>query len=180
VLLLFDGVAWPARGVQKVDSLASAGFAAPGRGPVLRVTDSAVLPLAVPVRVASPLTDPARPLPRVDVIPMYLGVDDTAVRAAVAAGSKGLVIAAFGAGNTPPALTDALRETVESGVPVLICSRVAAGPVEALYGGGGGADLRGAKALFGGDLTPWQGRLLLAAALAAGGDLETVLADWLT
>jgi L-asparaginase len=180
VLLLFDGVAWPARGVQKVDSLASAGFAAPGRGPVLRVTDSAVLPLAVPVRTASPLTDPTRPLPRVDVIPMYLGVDATAVRAALAAGAKGLVVAAFGAGNTPPAVTGVLEETVRSGIPVLICSRVAAGPVEAVYGGGGGADLRKAGALFGADLTPWQGRLLLATALAAGGEPEKVLADWLT
>ena len=180
VLLMFDGIAWPARGVQKVDSLGSAGFGAPGRGPVLRVIGDAVLPLAVPVRLASPLTDPYRALPRVDVIPMYLGVDATAVRAAVDAGARGLVVAAFGAGNTPPAITKALKDVLRSGLPVLICTRVAAGPVEPLYGGGGGADLWEAGALFGADLTPWQGRLLLAAALAAGGEPATVLADWLT
>ena len=76
VLLLFDGVAWPARGVQKVDSLASAAFGAPGRGPVLRVTDGcgAQACRSGAARVAA--HRPGRPFPRVDVIPMYLGVDD--------------------------------------------------------------------------------------------------------
>jgi len=40
-----------------------------------------------------------------------------------------------------------------------------ANPVAPLYAGGG-ARLAGDGALFGGDLSPWQGRLLLSAALA--------------
>ena len=51
------------------------------------------------------------------------------------------------------------------GIPVLVCSRVPAGPVSPLYAGGG-ATLARAGARFADDLSPWQGRLLLAAALA--------------
>jgi L-asparaginase len=59
----------------------------------------------------------------------------------------------------------AAAELVAGGVPVLVCSRVPSGPVAPLYAGGG-ASLARDGALFGGDLSPWQGRLLLAAALA--------------
>ncbi|MDQ1631804.1 MAG: L-asparaginase [Frankiaceae bacterium] len=180
VLVCFDGVAWPARGVQKVDTLASAAFGAPGRGPVLHVSGGSVRRLAVPERPASPALDPGLPLPRVDVVVMYQGADAALLHAAVAAGAAGLVVAAFGAGNCPPAVTDAVGGLVASGVPVLICSRVGSGPVEALYGGGGGAQLRQAGALFGGDLSPWQARLLLSAALAVGGPPAETLHEWLT
>jgi L-asparaginase len=67
--------------------------------------------------------------------------------------------AAFGAPGRGPVLR------VAGGVPVLVCSRVPSGPVAPLYAGGG-ASLARDGALFGGDLSPWQGRLLLAAALA--------------
>jgi L-asparaginase len=177
---VFDGLAWPARGVQKVDTSASAGFAAPGRGAVLRITDDRVLALAVPHRPVRPVPPIDRPLPRVDVVAVYLGADDSLLRAAVAAGAEGIVLATFGAGNAPPVVTEAVGDIVADGVPVLLCSRVAAGPVEPLYGGGGGADLRAAGALFGGDLSPWQGRLLLSVALTAGGGVANTLAEWLT
>lgn len=180
VLVVFDGIAWPARGVQKADTLSTAGFAAPGRGPVLRIADDEVIRLATPARAALPDWPADQPLPRVDVIPLYLGADDALLRAALELGAKGLVVAAFGAGNASPPVTEAIADLVRSGVPVLLCSRVPAGPVEALYGGGGGADLRRAGALFGGDLSPWQGRLLLAAALASGTPPASALEPWLS
>jgi L-asparaginase len=165
VLLCFDGLAYAARGVRKVDTLRSAAFDAPGRGPLLRVTEAAVLPLARPARRPAVPLDPAAELPRVDVVPCYLGADDALLRAAVAAGAGGVVLEAFGAGNVPPAIAEAAAELVSSGVPVLVCSRVPAGPVAPLYAGGG-ASLARAGARFAADLSPWQGRLLLSAALA--------------
>ena len=55
------------------------------------------------------------------------------------------------------------------GVPVAIASRTGAGPVAGLYAGGG-ADLADAGALFAGDLSPWQARMLLALSLAVRPD----------
>lgn len=165
VLVAFDGRAYPARGVAKVDTLSTRGFAAPGRGAALRVAGERVLPLTPAGRPPALLSygSPRTELPRVDVVPLYVGADPVLLRAAVDAGARGVVLAAFGAGNANPALVEAVREC---GLPVLVCSRVPSGPVLPLYGGGGGVDLRGAGAVFADDLSPWQGRMLLAAALA--------------
>ncbi len=180
-LLCFDGLVFAARGVRKVDTLRSAAFDAPGRGPLLRVTGSSILPLARPARRAVVPLDLAEELPRVDVVPCYLGADDALLQAAVAAGARGVVLEAFGAGNVPGAIARAVPELVARGVPVLVCSRVPAGPVTPLYAGGG-ASLAQAGARFADDLSPWQGRLLLAAALAhdpgdPGRFLDTQLDD---
>jgi L-asparaginase len=61
---------------------------------------------------------------------------------------------------------------------VLVCSRVPAGPVVPLYTGGGGADLLAAGAVFGADLNPWQGRILLTVALTLPDPLAALRA-WL-
>jgi L-asparaginase len=168
-LLCFDGLAFAARGVRKIDTLRSGAFGAPGRGPVLRLAGGSVLPLARPARPAPLPLDLAVDLPRVDVVACYLGMDTALLHAAVAAGAAGLVLEAFGAGNVPPGIAEATEELVAAGVPVLVCSRVPAGPVAPLYATGG-ARLARAGAVFAGDLSPWQGRLLLAAALALAPD----------
>ena len=164
-LLAFDGLVFAARGVRKVETLRGAAFGAPGRGPVLRVASGAVVPLGRPPRPPALPLDLAAELPRVDVVACAQGSDDALLHAAVAAGAAGVVLEAFGAGNVPPAMAAAAAELVASGVPVLVCSRVPSGPVVPLYAGGG-ASLARDGALFGGDLSPWQGRLMLAAALA--------------
>jgi L-asparaginase len=151
--------------VRKVETLRGAAFGAPGRGPVLRVASGAVVPLGRPPRPPALPLDLAAELPRVDVVACAQGSDDALLRAAVAAGAAGVVLEAFGAGNVPPPVAATAAELVASGVPVLVCSRVPSGPVVPLYAGGG-ASLARDGALFGGDLSPWQGRLLLAAALA--------------
>ena len=164
-LLAFDGLVFAARGVRKVETLRGAAFGAPGRGPVLRVAGGAVVPLGRPPRPPALPLDLAADLPRVDVVACAQGSDDALLRAAVAAGAAGVVLEAFGAGNVPPPVAAAAAELVADGVPVLVCSRVPSGSVAPLYAGGG-ASLARDGALLGGDLSPWQGRLLLAAALA--------------
>jgi L-asparaginase len=168
-LLCFDGLAFAARGVRKIDTLRSGAFGAPGRGPAIRVAGGSVLPLARPGRPSPLPLDLQAELPRVDVVACYLGADASLLRAAVAAGAAGLVLQAFGAGNVPPAIAEAAEELVAAGVPVLVCSRVPSGPVAPLYAAGGARLARGG-AVFAGDLSPWQGRLLLAAALALAPD----------
>ena len=125
----------------------------------------AVVPLGRPPRLPALPLDLDADLPRVDVVACAQGSDDALLRAAVAAGAAGVVLEAFGAGNVPPPVAAAAAELVAGRVPVLVCSRVPSGPVAPLYAGGG-ASLARDGALLGGDLSPWQGRLLLAAALA--------------
>ncbi|WP_052091197.1 asparaginase, partial [Modestobacter caceresii] len=179
VLLCFDGLAFAARGVRKVDTLRTGAFGAPGRGPVIRLAGESVRPLARPARPAPLPLDLRAQLPRVDVVACHLGADAALLRAAVAAGAAGLVLQALGAGNVPPAIAEATEKLVAGGIPVLVCSRVPSGPVAPLYAAGGARLARGG-AVFAGDLSPWQGRLLLAAALAlAPDDPQRVLAEHL-
>jgi L-asparaginase len=178
-LLVFDGLAWQARGVRKTETLASGAFSAPGRGPALRIVSESVLPLSRQRRPA-PFRLDTGPLPRVDVVPLYVGVADALLQAAVAAGARGVVLQALGAGNAPPSVTDSVGRLVAGGIPVLVTSRVTAGPVSPLYAGGGGADLARAGAVFAADLSPWQARLLLSAALAgATDDPGAAVSEWL-
>jgi L-asparaginase len=177
VTVTFAGEVLPAIGVRKVHTAALAAFAAPGRGPLASVDaggvrEHAMAPDAALVDPALDGPDPVDPpatLPRVDVVAQYVGADAHALDAAMAAGARGVVVAAFGAGNATPAVVDSARRLLERGVPVVVASRTGAGAVEGLYAGGG-ADLARAGALFAGDLSPWQARLLLAVALASAPD----------
>ena len=167
VTVTFAGQVLPAIGVRKVHTAALTAFAAPGRGPLAEVDDAGVREHAVAPDAS--LGDPPAALPRVDAVAQYVGADAHALDAAVAAGARGVVVAGFGAGNATPAVVAGARALLERGVPVAVASRTGAGPVEGLYAGGG-AELARAGALFAGDLSPWQARLLLAVALTTAPD----------
>ena len=110
-------------------------------------------------------------LPRVDIIPMYAGVDDFALAAAVERGAKGLVIAGVGAGNVNEALFRGILNALHAGIPVVISSRVPYGGVQPIYAyAGGGMALLKAGAIFAKDLNPQKARVLLMAGLGAGYD----------
>ena len=106
------------------------------------------------------------PLPRVDIVAMYAGADGAMLRAAVAAGCKGIVVQALGRGNVNPALYDAVKEAIGKGVVVVISTRVPNGRVLPVYGyPGGGATLKEAGAVFADNLSPEKARILLMLAL---------------
>jgi L-asparaginase len=171
VVVAMAGRVLPARQVTKVHSLALDAFAAPDGGQVGRVDAEAVRIVAVPRRrPAFDLDAVTGELPRVDVVPLYLGADGTFVRAAREAGARGIVLDAFGAGNVTPAVLGETEKALAEGLPVLVTSRCHAGAVSPVYGAGGGADLAAAGALLAGDLRAPKARLLLTLALAAGGD----------
>ncbi|MBK9233700.1 MAG: asparaginase [Anaerolineae bacterium] len=108
-------------------------------------------------------------LPRVDIIPMYAGVDDFALKAALAVGAAGLVINAVGAGNVNDALFQGILQALNAGIPVVIASRVPYGEVRPVYAySGGGIALLRAGAIFARDLNPQKARVLLMAGLGAG------------
>jgi L-asparaginase len=88
-------------------------------------------------------------LARVDMLVAHNGADGALVDAAVNAGSRGLIVQAFGRGNTPPEMYAAIRRVIGEGVCVVICSQCWGGHTAPLYGyDGGGATLKSAGAVF--------------------------------
>ena len=107
-------------------------------------------------------------LPRVDIVAMYGGADGVHVRAAAAAGAKGIVIQGLGLGNVNEAMFEAICWAIEAGVHVVMSTRVPNGSVRPHYGFvGGGKTLKEAGAVFAGDLSPQKARILLMLALQA-------------
>jgi L-asparaginase len=105
-------------------------------------------------------------LPYVEIVAMYGGADGTLIKAAVAAGAKGLVIQALGWGNVNIPMYEALKEVTAKGIPVVISTRVPNGRVLPVYGFiGGGKTLKDAGAVFADNLPPQKARILLFLAL---------------
>ncbi len=169
VLVVFDGAVHAARGTRKVHTLASAPFLDPDVGPVGHVVLGELVVHRAPAR--PPALSGLHGLGgvRVDIVALYPGADGMALDALVAAGARGLVLEAPGLGNSHPLVVEAVRRHVAAGVVVLLSTRVHAGPVRAVYGGGGGGvDLVAAGAVLAGYLRPSQARVQLAALLASG------------
>ncbi|HEU4383194.1 MAG TPA: asparaginase [Anaeromyxobacteraceae bacterium] len=105
-------------------------------------------------------------LPYVEIVAMYGGADGAMIRAALAAGAKGIVVQALGWGNMNVPMYEAVQEAIGKGVPVVIATRVPTGRVLPVYGfKGGGKTLQEAGAVFADDLSPHKARLLLMLAL---------------
>ena len=83
-----------------------------------------------------------------------------ALRAVEAAGATGVVVEAVGAGNVDPRFCGDVARLTAAGMVVAFSTRVAAGPVTAIYGAGGGRDLLDAGAVLIATLRPPQARIL--------------------
>ncbi|MEX5719489.1 asparaginase [Geodermatophilus maliterrae] len=174
-VVVFDGAVLPARGIRKNHTLASTAFTAPDGGLLGWVHQGEVhLSTRRRTRAHLDLTafDPSRA--RVDIAACYPGADAVALRAFRAAGARGLVLEATGAGNANPEISDAVAELSAAGLVVALSTRVPEGPVAGIYGDGGGADLVAAGAVPTGRLRPSQARIALAALLGVHADVGAV------
>ncbi len=174
-LVVFDGEVHAAREARKMHTSALRAFASPGYGPLGHVDGTRVLFRRQPER-SRPLPRPSASLPRVDLIRLYAGADDTLLRASREAGSRAIVLEGTGRGNANDRVVPGVEAAVQAGVPVVVCSRCVAGRVEPVYGRGGGKDLAEAGAVFAGDLAGPKARVLVQLALAAGLDVGETLA----
>lgn len=104
---------------------------------------------------------------RVDLVKLALGIDARPIDAALAAGSRTIVLEAFGLGNATQEIAEGVKRATAAGVPVVVTSRCPAGRVKPVYGGGGGGrDLEDAGAIFAPGLSGVKARLLLMVLLA--------------
>lgn len=107
-------------------------------------------------------------LPRVDLVTTHIGADGTAIDAYAAAGAKGIVLAAAGAGAATSAMYDAMQRATREGVIVCMATRTGSGTIR----GSGRSNFVGA-----GNINPFKARMLLAIALAHTSD-ATQIQDW--
>lgn len=180
VVLMNDEI-FAARNVAKVHTSRLDAFAASDGAPI-GVTDPDAVVLMAPRVPRSCGTAPfdlseVGVLPRVDIVTSYLGSDGALIRAAVAAGAEGIVLATVGRGGSTPGERNAVREAREAGVVVVRSSRTGAGRVPVGSGSaGGGSDL--APSFGAGDLTPVKARILLMLALATGAGADELRAHF--
>jgi L-asparaginase len=163
VVLAMAGELHGADEVRKMHTHAHAAFGSPNAGRLGTVVDGRVTVLRRRDRLTLPRTPVSAALP-VPVLSVVLdavpSVNDDAA---------GLVFAAAGVGNTPPAYLDLARPFIEAGVPVVLTTRCPSGRPMPGYGfPGGSSQWWEAGALFSGTLDALKARVLLALGLGAG------------
>jgi L-asparaginase len=144
-------------------------FESPGLGPLGVVDDGQVV-----FRRALPspgdVVEPRKLGGPVDIVYAYAGSDSRLLDAARGEGA-GVVVAAMGRGNVPPAMVPGIERWLHDRKPVVIASRALRGRVGHTYGyPGGGRRLHDLGVIFAGSRRPQQARIDLMLALGAGID----------
>jgi L-asparaginase len=173
VLVVMNDTVYGARDVTKTTTFRVDAFQAPDTGPLgYADADGRIVFHHRPARQRSArsalLAPDVRTLPRVDVVLSYVGADGTFVRAAVAAGARGIVSAGTGAGRTTPAEDEALDAAVARGVVVCQGTRVGAGRVSRSP-----AMVR-RQLVVADSLVPWKAKVLLSLVLTRTSDPPAV------
>jgi L-asparaginase len=107
-------------------------------------------------------------LPRVDVVLSYVGADGTMIDASAAAGAKGIISAATGAGRPTPAQDEAFDRAKKRGVIMCQSSRVGSGRVVR------SPSLTRRGFVAADNLQPWKARVLLSLALTVTDDPDRI------
>jgi len=171
VLVVMSDRVYPGLDVTKAHTHMLDAFESPGLGPIGVVDDGRVI-----FRRALPapgdVLDPPRLGAPVDIVSAYAGADARLLDAA-RTDAVGVVIAAMGRGNIPPAMVPGVERWIGDGKPVVITSRSWRGRVGHTYGYfGGGRRLHELGAIFAGNRRPQQARIDLMLALGAGVDVR--------
>jgi L-asparaginase len=173
VLVVMNDAIWPAREVTKTSTHRLQAFTAPAAAQIGTIDMDQISISFEPCRphtMATPFSAriSVADMPRVDVLYAVAGGDDAFARAAIAAGSKGIVSAGFAPGMPPPLERSTLVEAGNAGVVVVQSSRVGSGRV-AKRGW-----LKDQGWISSNDLNPQKARILLMLALTVSDDLEWV------
>ena len=150
-------------------------FESPGLGPLGVVDDSHVIFRRALPEIPPPLTPESLGGP-VDIVYSWAGADSRLLDAS-RRDARGVVVAAMGRGNVPPAMIEGIDRFHDEGKPVIIASRVQRGRVGRTYGYPGGARrLHDRGAILAGSRRPQQARIDLMLALGAHMDIPGIRA----
>jgi L-asparaginase len=164
VVVAMAGEIHAADDVRKTHTHAHATFASPNLGALGEVADGTVSLRRRRERGVLPRVPDAAALP----VPV-LGVVLDAVPRLTEDRPAGLVVAAAGGGNTPPAYLELAVSLLDAGIPVLLTTRCPSGRVRPGYGfPGGSTRWWEAGAIFSGTLDALKARVLVALGLGAG------------
>lgn len=166
-LLVMNGRAHSAFDVTKAHTHVLDAFESPFVGVVAEVDDEGIAFRPERLR-PPPIIAPPAPATPVDIVGAWAGADGRLVDA-IAPSAAGIVVAAMGRGNVPPAMADAIARVTAAGTPVVVTSRTGRGRVGKTYGyPGAGRRLAEMGAIFAGERRPLQARIDLMLALGAG------------
>ncbi|MGH7647255.1 MAG: asparaginase, partial [Gemmatimonadaceae bacterium] len=150
-------------------------FESPGLGPVAVIDDGEVIFRRALVPSMPPL-DPAEPATPVDLVYAAAGADARLLDAS-RRDALGIVVAAMGRGNVPPAMVPGIERWVADAKAVVVASRAQRGRVGTTYGYAGGARrLVEAGAVLAPGRRPQQARIDLMLALGMGMGMPAIRA----
>ena len=165
VLVVFNESIFSANNVRKANSFQVNGFEAPGFGHLGYVDQGSATLLQKPV-LPTPLALGAA-LPRVDIVPVALGMGPELFQASAHSGAQGIVIDGIGRGHVPPTWMPAIRDAIQAGVTVAITSSCLQGPLHQAYEFTGSLhELESAGVLRASNLSARKARVRLAVALS--------------
>jgi L-asparaginase len=174
VMVVIGGQIFAALDTTKTNTHLLDAFESPGLGP-LGVLDEGELIMRREMPPSPPIIRPHVLATPIDIIFAAAGSDARLLDASREQ-ARGLVLAAMGRGNVPPAMggVPGIQRWVADGKPVVLTSRTQGGRVGHTYGyPGGGRRLEEMGAIFGGSRRAQQARIDLMLALGAGmGDAE--------
>ncbi|MGH9884296.1 MAG: asparaginase [bacterium] len=172
VMILLNDEILAARDATKSNAVRPNAFSAPYRGDLGLAEPEGIVFHRAPGRHQVFDLSNVRDLPRVDISYTYSGADGADIDAFVAAGAKGIVVAAAGRGATTPAQRQAIERAMAKNVIVVVGTRAGSGTVPV------GEGVRGASAspstIGTGDLNPQHARVLLMLALTRTSDRREI------
>jgi L-asparaginase type II len=171
-MLVLNDEILAARDATKSNAVRPNAFSAPYRGDLGLAEPETIVFHRMAARRAVFDISAVHELPRVDIAYSYAGSDGAEVDAFVAAGAKGIVVAATGRGSIPPQQRRAVERAMAKGVIVVVGTRTGSGTVPV------GEGVRGSSAtptsIGSGDLNPQKARVLLMLALTKTTDHREV------
>jgi L-asparaginase len=172
-MVVISGQIFAALDATKTNTHLLDAFESPGFGP-LGVLDEGELIVHREMPPMPAVIDPPSLATPVDIIFVAAGSDERLLDASRAS-ARGVVIAAMGRGNVPPALVPPIQRWIAEDKPVVLTSRTQGGRVGHTYGyAGGGRRLEEMGVIFGGYRRAQQARIDLMLALGDGRSMNSI------